>query len=486
MNGSLDVTIRCGDLSKEPCDAIVNPTNVSMCPDGGLDSIIHQSMGQFFTDQVVAIHKDMKINSCPHGQSRIFIAKFNRESQDARYVISTVGPLYSEEDKDRAAFLLKSCYYTSLALANLYQLSSIAYPAIACGANGFPVAEAANVAIESIRNYSYSVKDVRFVLYDTPIYDIFVREWTNYAQKINQEANIADQTIIESPSKLQTPSSPSARPCVLCKKRQLPIDRQLLCVPCSELKRPELFDIFLSNLRSAATTSYDNLQQECRLLKPILKSYPLVYNPAQIFDQSIHQRDSTAEHYLQSHCDKLFRNTMPMAVLGDGNCFYNTFVKLGGVGTTTDASTLTPIELRARNVVELVLNVNAYQSQYSALTAILDGFEEYVRKEMVRDTNYAAVWDLLSIPTVLNIHVISVYPKVNGLEDLNYQYLNNTLFIPLPTDTDADNQGKKTETTTIVKEVKLLFSHCHRPMLGFSKNKKDWVPNHFVPLLGFT
>ena len=94
---------------------------------------------------------------------------------------------------------------------------------------------------------------------------------------------------------------------------------------------------------------------------------------------------------------------MPMAVVGDGNCFYNTFVKLGGVGTTTDASTLTPVELRARNVVELVLNIDAYTAQYGHLSAILDNFEKYVREEMVRDTNYAAVWDLFSIPTVLNI-----------------------------------------------------------------------------------
>ena len=59
-NGSLDVYIRNGDLSKETCDAIVNPTNVSMSPDGGLDTRIHETMGQFFTDQVVAIHKEMQ------------------------------------------------------------------------------------------------------------------------------------------------------------------------------------------------------------------------------------------------------------------------------------------------------------------------------------------------------------------------------------------------------------------------------------------
>ncbi len=491
-NGSLDVYIRNDDLSKEPCDAIVNPTNVSMNPDGGLDNLIHQSMGQFFTDQVVAIHKEMKTNSCPHGQSRIFIAKFNREENDARFVISTVGPVYTEADKERAAFLLKSCYYTSLALANLYQLSSIAYPAISCGANQYPPHEAARVAIESIRNYSYNVKDVRFVLYDRSIYNIFVQEWTDYAIKVNREANITDQisdNTSESSQKSKipppVPQKPSARYCVLCKERQLPIDRQLLCLHCSNLTRPEIFNNFLSRLRAAGEKSYDELRHECQVLKPVLKSYPLVYNPGQIFDQSIHQRDPVAEHYLQNYCDKPYRNSVPMAVVGDGNCFYNAFVKLGGVGTTTDASTLTPVELRARNIVELVLNIDLYRSQYSHLSAILDDFEEYVRKEMVHDTNYAAVWDFFSIPTVLNIELVSVYPKVNGKDDLLCQYLNNQLYIPLSEENGVDNQKKNTEASTAFKGVKLFFSHCNKPNFGLTKNKKEWTPNHFVPLLNF-
>jgi O-acetyl-ADP-ribose deacetylase (regulator of RNase III) len=459
-----------------------------MSPDGGLDSRIHQNMGQFFTDQVVAIHKDMKTNSCPHGQSRIFIAKFHREDNDARFVISTVGPVYSEAEKERATFLLTSCYYTSLALANLYQLNSIAYPAISCGANQFPPHEAARVAIEAVRNYSYNVKDVRFVLCDRSIYNIFVQEWTNYAQKVNKEANSPDQ-ISESTqkSKISPPVSPksSARYCVLCKERQLPIDRQLLCSYCFELPRPEIFKNFLSRLRIAADKSYDELRHECQLLKPILKSYPLIYNPAQVFDPSIHQRDAVAESYVQNHCDKSIRNSIPMAILGDGNCFYNAFVKLGGVGTTTDGSTLTPVELRARNVVELVLNVDLYKSQYASLFAILDDFEKYVQQEMVHDTNYAAVWDFFSIPSVLNIHLISIYPNVNGKDDLHCQYLNNQLYIPLSEENAVNNKKDNTKTSAIPKEVKLLFSNCNRPISGFSKNQQGWTPNHFVPLLNF-
>ena len=458
-------------MSKEVCDAIVNPTNESMSHNGGLDTIIHQTMGSFFSDQVTAISQSMQQNACPVGQSRIFIAKFNRDSNSARYVINTVGPFYKKDEAERAAFHLQSCYYTSLALANIYGLTSIAYPAISCGAFHFPPHEAAQVSIESVRQYSYHVQDVRFVLFDPHMFDVFVEEWTAYAQKINIEANVSDE---RPQSAIPPPLSPLtlSRPCVLCKQQKSPIDPQLLCSQCSDLSRSEIFNRLLQALRSAGEQSLDELKEECGILKPILSSYPLVYTPSQTFDQSIHRRDIVAEYYLQIHCTKNFRNTMPMAILGDGNCFYNTFVKLSGVGATTESSSLTSVELRARNVIELVLNVNEYQAKYPNISIILDNFQKYVVEEMVHDTNYAAVWDLLSIPTVLNVKVISVYPKVNGDDDLVFKTLNSVEFTPL-----------KTGATTSLIDVKLLFSHCNKPaQIGV---KKDWTPNHFVPLLSF-
>jgi O-acetyl-ADP-ribose deacetylase (regulator of RNase III) len=479
-NGSLIVTIRQGDISKEVCDAIVNPTNESMKPDGGLDAIIHQKMGEFFSDQVAAITNVMQQNACPVGQSRIFTAKFTRDPNIARFVINTVGPVYKKDEAERAAFHLQSCYYTSLALANIYALTSIAYPAISCGAFHFPPHEAAKVSIESIRQYSYHVQDVRFVLFDPQMFAIFVQEWTDYSQKINVEANVIDE---RPQSAIPTPLShqPSSNYCVICKDQQISSDRQLLCNKCSDLSRSEIFNKVLQRLRAAAEKSFDALIKECGALKPLLSSYPLTYTPSQTFDQSIHKRDSVAEHYLQSHCNKRFRNLMPMAILGDGNCLYNTFVKLSGVGVTTEASSLTPIELRARNVVELVLNVKEYETKYASLSGILDNFQGYVIQEMVHDTNYAAVWDLLSISTVLNVNVMSVYPKVNGDSDMNYQNLNGAEFKPLITKDTADKSQSRIETTTTVQDVKILFSHCNKPtQLGI---QKGWIPNHFVPLL---
>ncbi|CAF0812057.1 unnamed protein product [Adineta steineri] len=487
-NGSLIVLIRNGDLSQEPCDALVNSTNTWMNPSGGLDKGIHQLMGQFFTDQVVSIHIAMKEDSCQIGQSRIFVAHYDDKNINTRFIINTVGPVYSEETKEYATFLLKSCYHTSLALANLYQLCSIAYPAISCGAHHFPPQEAARVSIESIREFSYNVKDVRFVLFDTATYEIFLKEWTDYAQKVNREANSIDQTPVvvnESSKTLSSTSISSTNYCILCQDKKLSVDEQLLCNDCLKMARAEMFNAILTRLRLAAEKSYDELKHVCQMLKPILKSYPLVYTPVQIFDQSIHKRDHIAETYLQTYCTKEFRNFMPMAIIGDGNCFYNAFVKLGGggAGTTTDTMTLTSVELRARNIIELVLNIDDYIAQYGHLSCFLENFEDYVRKEMMHDTNLVAIWDLLSIPTVLNITLISVYPKVNDDDDLHHQYINNMLFIPLIH--EDENQEQNNGPIIINKEVRLLFSNGNRVMMDPSQKKDNWLPNHFVPLLNF-
>ncbi|CAM4917233.1 unnamed protein product [Rotaria socialis] len=472
-NGSLNVTVKQGNLEAELCDAIVNPTNEKMDPDGGLDSLIHDVMGKFFADQVAAVSEEMEGNACPVGQSRIFVARTRTNPKVARFVINTVGPAYTPENAEQAAFYLQSCYSTSFALANAYALTSIAYPAISCGAFHYPPAEAAQVGIESIRQYAFNVKDVRFILYEPKNYQIFVKEWTKYAQKVNETSAVSANArgrlrMIPKPS---SESLNSVR-CSLCNEKKALATGKILCVDCSQLARSTLFDNFLQRLRTASEVSFQEIQKVCRVLQPIFNYYPIAYTPARKYDHSIHKRDAVAEHYVQSYCDHQFRITMPMAVVGDGNCFYNTFVKLGGAGTTIETSAMTPVELRARNVVELALRMNEYKSNYQSLASIFDDCEKYVQYEMVLDTNYAAIWDLLSIPTVLNINVISVYPRVNGPDDTYYQLLNNKKFKPL---ISSGTIGED-------REVKLLFSHCNKP-INFGVKKENWTPNHFVPLL---
>lgn len=476
----MKVTIKQGDLSKEVCDAIVNPTNNSMKPNGGLDTILHKHMGDFFSSQVNAMTAELGDEACPVGSSRIFISRAQRDPTVARFVINTVGPHYVKEGKDLASFHLQSCYGTSLALANAYGLTSIAYPAISCGAYRFPANEAAQVGIETIRQNSYQVVDVRFVLFERHIYEAFIQEWNAYAEKINVEANATNdkeqsqgQPSSTTPAIVPKPtiaSTPSARFCLLCKEKELSRDQEQLCGDCTALPRADVFNKFLHRLRSAGEKSFQVLDSECQLLHPLLSLYPLNYIPAQVFDQKLHVRDQIAEGYLQSYCDRKFRtNAMPMAILGDGNCFYNTFVKLASAGTTTEVNTITPQELRARNVIELILNKRSYMRKYHSFEPVLDPFESYVRQEMVHDTNYVCPWDLLSIATVLNIKVLSIYPRVNGSEDLYYTTINDKILEPLDI----------TQTTPL-PEVRLLFSH----MLKQVRNKeKAWTPNHFVPIL---
>ncbi|CAF0804712.1 unnamed protein product [Adineta ricciae] len=478
-NGSLTVAVRQGDIGNEICDALVNSTNRCMNPNGGVDSSIHIKMGQFYTDQVASIHKAMEENACPVGQSRIFIAKFDLKEEDVPFVINTVGPVYTEAEKEHAAFMLGSCYNSSLTLANIYQLTSIAFPAISCGANHFPPREAARVAIESVRQFSCNIKDVRFVLFDRLVYKAFLREWTKYAQQVNNETHTTNSLLSMT---ISTEPKPAGRYCVICKEQRLPIDRQLLCSTCSDLTRSEIFSRFLARLRIAADISYNELIHECEVLKPILRSYPLFYAPIKTFDANIHKRDNVAEDYLSGYCTKEFHNSKPITIVGNGHCLYDSFVRLVEAGGTA-TSALTPIELRARNVVELILNIRAYQAQYRHLSAVLGKFEEYAIKEMVRDSTFVSAWDLLSLPTVLNISITCAYPSVNGEKDREFTALNNALFIPLVKDNDTSH--KSAEASSELIQIKLLFSHSHRPIVdSSSKNKTKWTPNHFVPLLG--
>ena len=480
-NGSLTVTIRKSDLTKEICDAIVNPTSVSMKPSGGLDSIVHAAAGSLYTNQVQAVSNGIEEPACPVGQSRIFVARNSANPKIARFIINTVGPSYENDTKDQAAFDLQSCYQTSMALANQYSLSSIAYPAISCGANHYPPNDAAQVAIESVRKYSNNVKDIRFILFDSVIFNSFVQEWTNYAEKINAETSTTRERVRPETRLLSSKSTDIlGLKCTLCEEQPLTNNRQYLCTQCFSLTRSELFDKFLDQLRSAAQISYDQLCATCKLFDPIFKLYPFLYTPIQKFDQSIHKRDSAAEYYLQNHCDSKFRNAMPMAIVGDGNCFYNTFVNLGGVGTAAESFSVTSVELRARNIVELVLHLQEYTTKYKSFSAILDNFEKYVREEMVYDKNYTAAWDFLSIATVLNINIRSIYPRINGVDDQNYQALNDKLFEPVR----KQNSNQSNKETSSIYEVRILFSNCNKPVKPVNNNKtKGWMPNHFVPLL---
>ncbi len=157
-----------GDITKESTDAIVNAANSRLAGGGGVDGAIHRAGGPEIMRQC------RTIGGCPTGKAVITTGG----KLKAKNVIHTVGPQYHNGTKNEAG-LLKSAYYESLKLASIKNLTSIAFPAISTGAYGYPIREAAHIALQTIIEYLKAHQDiqlVKFVLYDHTTYDIFTEE----------------------------------------------------------------------------------------------------------------------------------------------------------------------------------------------------------------------------------------------------------------------------------------------------------------------
>ena len=150
------------DITKETADAIVNAANSSLMGGGGVDGAIHRAGGPAILaecKQIVA-----ELGRLPAGKAIITTGG----RLPARHVIHTVGPVYSGGKRGEAE-TLASCHRECIRLADEHALKSLAFPAISTGAYGYPVAEAANVAVsaavDALRSTTHLTK-IRFVLFD--------------------------------------------------------------------------------------------------------------------------------------------------------------------------------------------------------------------------------------------------------------------------------------------------------------------------------
>lgn len=153
-----------GDIIQLEVDAIVNAANESLLGGGGVDGAIHRAAGPELLAEC------RTLGGCPTGEARI--TKGYR--LPAKHVIHTVGPVYGGRPAD--AQLLKNCYLNSLALAVEHNLVSIAFPAISCGVYGYPMADAAKIAITTsydFINNNRSLDEIIFVLFSNADYDIY-------------------------------------------------------------------------------------------------------------------------------------------------------------------------------------------------------------------------------------------------------------------------------------------------------------------------
>jgi len=147
-----------GDITQQDTDAIVNAANSSLLGGGGVDGAVHRAAGP----ELLAATR--LLGGCPTGEARI-TPGFKLK---ARYVIHAVGPVYRRGDASVPA-LLASAYTRSLALAVENSLETVAFPSISTGAYGYPLNEAAPVALNAVCEFLAShnqLKLVRFVLFD--------------------------------------------------------------------------------------------------------------------------------------------------------------------------------------------------------------------------------------------------------------------------------------------------------------------------------
>ena len=159
-----------GDITRQTTDAIVNAANSSLMGGGGVDGAIHRAGGPAILEeckQIVA-----RQGRLPTGRAVITTGG----NLKAKYVIHTVGPVWHGGGQGEPE-LLASAYRESLKLASQCNLTSVSFPSISTGAYGYPVTDAARVALQTVltflQNETTSLKEVVFVLYDARTYETY-------------------------------------------------------------------------------------------------------------------------------------------------------------------------------------------------------------------------------------------------------------------------------------------------------------------------
>jgi O-acetyl-ADP-ribose deacetylase (regulator of RNase III) len=161
--GKIDIIV--GDITKLRVDAIVNAANATLLGGGGVDGAIHRAAGPKLLEECRAL------GGCKPGE-----AKLTRGyNLPARFIIHTVGPIWSGGNGGESE-ILANCYSNSLRVAVSNAIATIAFPAISCGAYGYPITPAAEIAMLTVRQFvaeDTRIEKVMFVVSNGEILDAY-------------------------------------------------------------------------------------------------------------------------------------------------------------------------------------------------------------------------------------------------------------------------------------------------------------------------
>lgn len=160
------ITIKTGDITKEDVDCIVNAANTKLAGGGGVDGAIHKAAGPSVMDECKTI------GGCKTGYAVIT----NGGSMIAKKIIHTPGPVW-RGGKNNEPELLKSCYENSLRLAKKNSLKTIAFPAISAGIYGYPIEQAAEIALRAGSRFENDFEEIRFVTFSHDDFNVYRKVW---------------------------------------------------------------------------------------------------------------------------------------------------------------------------------------------------------------------------------------------------------------------------------------------------------------------
>ncbi|MDP9343372.1 MAG: O-acetyl-ADP-ribose deacetylase [Actinomycetota bacterium] len=164
-----EIVLVRGDITAQEVDAVVNAANSSLMGGGGVDGAIHRRGGPEILQECKRIRAERFPDGLPTGKA----VATTGGRLPARWVIHTVGPVYARSE-DRS-YLLTSCHTEALRVADELGAETVAFPAISTGVYGYPLAEAAPVAVRAVREAGTRVREIRFVLFGREAHDAFGR-----------------------------------------------------------------------------------------------------------------------------------------------------------------------------------------------------------------------------------------------------------------------------------------------------------------------